>query len=99
MLGVLFAPTAVFRDIQSVWIVFLVLHGCVIATFAIATSQGEYDSIVFLRHVLKPLALLFFWTEYRRRAQTKKTPCQVSNMHFTDSYLCVSTKGFILKGI
>jgi hypothetical protein len=74
MLGVLFAPTAVFRDIQSVWIVFLVLHGCVIATFAIATSQGEYDSIVFIRHVLKPLALLFFWTECRPKSTDKKDP-------------------------
>jgi hypothetical protein len=76
VLGVLFAPTAILRDVQSIGIVLLVFHARVVTAFAIAASQRDDDSIVFLRHVSKPLTLLF---SGRKNTQKKKTPCQVSN--------------------
>jgi hypothetical protein len=50
VLRVLFAVTAVLAYSKPVRIVSLVFHGCVIATFAIATSQREDDTVVFLGH-------------------------------------------------
>jgi hypothetical protein len=97
MLGVLLAMAAVFADCKSIRIVLFVLHGCVIATFAIATSHCEDDAIVFLGHgftlVINRGSYLLCRTETTRVACTsgmcekqprkKKTPCRVSMVHCT----------------
>lgn len=50
MLDVLFAPTAVLSDVESVWIVLFVFHTGVVAAFTFATSQRDDDAVVFLGH-------------------------------------------------
>ena len=44
------AEFAVFVEIESLGIVSLVLHGCVVASFALSTSQGDDDAIIFFSH-------------------------------------------------
>jgi hypothetical protein len=46
------AMTAVLADGKTVRVILLVFHRCVIATFAIAASQRDYDAVVLLSHVL-----------------------------------------------
>jgi hypothetical protein len=48
MLVMFAAITAIFADSEPVWIVPLVLHGCIVAPFAGSASKGNDDSIVFL---------------------------------------------------
>lgn len=47
---VLTTELAVFMQVKSFRIVLLVFHGCVIASFAFATSQGDDDPVVFFSH-------------------------------------------------
>ncbi len=44
------AIPAVLADVESVWIIFFVLHGCVISSLTLTTSQSNDDSVVFLGH-------------------------------------------------
>jgi hypothetical protein len=95
---VLFAEATVFCDVQSVRIILLVFHGCVIATLAITTSQSDYDPVVFLGHCLIS-SLAFFDANLvllvqrlgSPTTQKKKTPSQVSMRDCTYIYRIVST--------
>jgi hypothetical protein len=48
--NVLATELAIFFQVQSFRIIFLVFHGCVIASFASSTGQCDDDAVVFLRH-------------------------------------------------
>jgi hypothetical protein len=52
------APAAIFLNFHSVRIVFLVLHRCVIAAFAIITREGDDDAVVLFSHGLNSSAIL-----------------------------------------
>jgi hypothetical protein len=52
VLLVLAAVTAVLADGKTVRVILLVFHSRVIATFAIAASQRDYDAVVLLSQVL-----------------------------------------------
>lgn len=54
VLNALTAEFAVFVDVESFGIVSLILHGCVVASFALSTSQSDDDAIIFLSHVPTP---------------------------------------------
>lgn len=82
VLSVLFAPAAVFRDVQSVRIVFLVFHARVVAAFAIATSERDDNAVVFLRHVPKPLNLCRFGKQMLSTRTEKKDPLPGVNAAF-----------------
>ena len=47
------AKTAVLADGKPIRVVLFVFHRCVIATFAIAASQRDYDAVVLLSQVLR----------------------------------------------
>lgn len=50
MLDVLAASLAVLTQIEPFRIISLVFLGCVIASFAITTSQSDNDAVVFFSH-------------------------------------------------
>ncbi len=50
MLNSATAEFAVLVEVESFGIVSLIFHGCVVASFALSTSQGDDDPIIFLSH-------------------------------------------------
>lgn len=54
VLNALTAEFAVFIDVESFRIVSLIFHGCVVASFALSTSQSDDDAIIFLSHLPTP---------------------------------------------
>lgn len=50
VLSMLAATSAIFAEVESIRIVFLVFHCRVVAFFAIATRKSDDHSIVFLSH-------------------------------------------------
>jgi hypothetical protein len=47
------AVTAVLADCKTIRVVLFIFHRCVIATFAIAASQRDYDSVILLSQVVR----------------------------------------------
>lgn len=61
MFCMLSASIAVLAQGQAVWIIFFVLHRCVVAFLAVATRQRDYLTIVFLSHGQNLRTLKLAW--------------------------------------